>query len=72
MGYLVHLLKAPSTRGSPGTRRVGYQLAFAMELVVGLSDSSGSWAVASRVMRGLCPRTLLTKPRYVFDAQRRG
>ena len=60
---LVHLLKVPSTRGSPGTRSLGHQPTFAVKLVMDLGDPTESGAMVSRAMSGFCPHRLLSKPR---------
>lgn len=62
---------AKSSRGSVGTKSLGYQLALAVTLGMNLSDPLGSRAMAFRAVPGLCLHTL-TKARSVFDFWRKG
>lgn len=58
---LVHV-KGTKDEGTLGTRSLSYQWALAVELLRALGDPLGTGAMAPRVLPGLLPPTLLTKP----------
>lgn len=61
MEQLVHV-RGTKDEGTLATRSLSYQQALDVELLRALGDPLGSGAMAFRVLPGLFPPTLLTKP----------